>query len=775
MSNRATSSVVSKEVELKRKRKRSKAASKKQETRTDRIRQMDSDISPDEANEPMPIKRQKISLVHSYATKQSKTEYKCNHCNKVIRCGVGTNAIFRRHLARMNGVANIKSKSHTIRNGGQIDAVRKSIYHAAAIKAIVVDGRSFNDFRKKGMANFLSMIPPGYFGPHERTVQRSLEHLYSEKLCELQKKLKDIPWVSLTTDLWRRPKKHHYVCVTVHFVDKNYKNISKMLSFQRFHGRHFAKRIQIHLLRIVKKFGLQSKIIATTSDNGSDIRLATQQRHIFGMRLYCTAHGLNLTVKKGLGLWERKRENQKGTGISKRVFNTLATNEEQQEENTQEEEGQQEEEKYENDVDEQDEDEEEEEVLDETMQAVEDSNNAAASNFATQEIESDNEDCYEFPRDEADVISSDDETDESSEPSSSQGFIIEHVDALLARCRKLVNMINKSSILYETIQTLARPEVKVDLVVDMIIRWNSTYKMLSHFLKYKSILPIFMDELLSNKSVSAKKRNLLMNLQPTDEEWNILSTLSECLSVFADASEMLSGSSYPSFALRYPILDSIRYYLNTKSNSHMEQVIKSELKNKFKFYMEHSISSEEHKLLLMCAYLDPTAHIMMSPQDNILATELLNIEWNKIEKHDHRSNTNIHSSSSITIASSTPAIASQTSNNTSLFEKLQLFRKKCGFTDDVSAVMLHNNSVLQQELSTFVAYKKDTLTFTSFWLRYEGSLPILSKMARRYGSIPRTSVPSESIFSIAGHVARKIRSSLTAKNLKYSIFLRDKM
>ena len=48
-------------------------------------------------------------------------------------------------------------------------------------------------------------------------------------------------------------------------------------------------------------------------------------------------------------------------------------------------------------------------------------------------------------------------------------------------------------------------------------------------------------------------------------------------------------------------------------------------------------------------------------------------------------------------------------------------------------------------------------------------------MGRRYGSVRASLVPSESSFSITANIVRKTRSSLTPRNLKYSIFLKDKM
>jgi hypothetical protein len=56
------------------------------------------------------------------------------------------------------------------------------------------------------------------------------------------------------------------------------------------------------------RFGIQSKVVATVSDNGSDIRAAIQHSSKFGIRLYCLCHGLNLTVKNGLQLWKKEDE-----------------------------------------------------------------------------------------------------------------------------------------------------------------------------------------------------------------------------------------------------------------------------------------------------------------------------------------------------------------------------------------------------------------------------------------------------------------------------------
>ena len=89
---------------------------------------------------------------------------------------------------------------------------------------------------------------------------------------------------------------------------------------------------------------------------------------------------------------------------------------------------------------------------------------------------------------------------------------------------------------------------------------------------------------------------------------------------------------------------------------------------------------------------------------------------------------------------------------------------------------LNNTYGINQELLKYDSIEStDNDTLGTFWKRNSITLPILSDMVRQYGCIPATSVPSESSFSIAGYLVRKTRTSLTSKNLKYSMFLKDKL
>lgn len=186
-------------------------------------------------------------------------------------------------------------------------AEKKRLLDKAAIECIILDSRPWGDFKRIGMKKFLSVALPGYTGPSTRTVQRQLSKLYFEKTREFKSELAEIDNLSITADLWRSKRWHHYLCITIHWLDSEFNLQSKILSFRQFKGRELAPRIRRHIKRVLKNFNLTNKIRATVTDNGANIKAASNGIHCFGIRFHCMAHALNLVIHKGLRLWPKKK------------------------------------------------------------------------------------------------------------------------------------------------------------------------------------------------------------------------------------------------------------------------------------------------------------------------------------------------------------------------------------------------------------------------------------------------------------------------------------
>ena len=62
--------------------------------------------------------------------------------------------------------------------------------------------------------------------------------------------------------------------------------------------------------------------------------------------------------------------------------------------------------------------------------------------------------------------------------------------------------------------------------------------------------------------------------------------------------------------------------------------------------------------------------------------------------------------------------------------------------------------------------------FQQFWVKHHQKIPILAKRIVGVSIAPLTSVPSESSFSVAGHVNRKERSRLDPETLTLIMLLK---
>ncbi|CAF1249456.1 unnamed protein product, partial [Didymodactylos carnosus] len=158
--------------------------------------------------------------------------------------------------------------------------LKDSALDKAAIKYIIRDGRSFNDFKKSGMQTFLREATPNYYGPSSRTVKRHLHALYMDERKKLKGELRSTDNMSLTCDLWSSSRRSPYCCVTVHFMVKDFTIKSAVLSFRRFLGQHYSKRLNSHLNRVIQQYDLQNKIISITTDNGSNMKLAAKDVYL---------------------------------------------------------------------------------------------------------------------------------------------------------------------------------------------------------------------------------------------------------------------------------------------------------------------------------------------------------------------------------------------------------------------------------------------------------------------------------------------------------------
>ena len=120
------------------------------------------------------------------------------------------------------------------------------------------------------------------------------------------------------------------------------------------------------------------------------------------------------------------------------------------------------------------------------------------------------------------------------------------------------------------------------------------------------------------------------------------------------------------------------------------------------------------------------------------------------------------------------------SNNSSTSKEkrtneIEDFANSCGFRVEEEALTRNKEFTLKQELAFYLTSRhENSLDISSYWRNNGSKLPLLASLVRKYCILQATSVASESRFSIANYVGRKERASLSSRNLRFSMILREK-
>jgi hypothetical protein len=118
--------------------------------------------------------------------------------------------------------------------------------------------------------------------------------------------------ISLTSDLWTSLKTDGYICLTTHFIDKNWVLSKRVLSFSFMPPPHNGASLAKKIYDLLQEWGIDKKIFSLTLDNASSNDLCVEnlkaklnmknallfEGEFFHMR--CCAHILNLIVQDGL-------------------------------------------------------------------------------------------------------------------------------------------------------------------------------------------------------------------------------------------------------------------------------------------------------------------------------------------------------------------------------------------------------------------------------------------------------------------------------------------
>ncbi|CAF1544438.1 unnamed protein product [Didymodactylos carnosus] len=318
---------------------------------------------------------------------------------------------------------------------------------------------------------------------------------------------------------------------------------------------------------------------------------------------------------------------------------------------------------------------------------------------------------------------------------------------------------------------------------DVCTRWNSTYYMIDSYLQLKSIVTKLFDEKYQLR-IKYKQLKKLERLEITSNDWNMLLLLHETLKPFYHATRLISGSHYATIGLTYFAIHFIKKFLdNTVGDNDLVIRLKKLLSQSMKHYLD--TDDDQSNLLKIHAYFDPLGYAVLSDTDKAL------IERDLKDMALNNSSLDLSPQQPSLINNNTSTTLPMTGATTKIpvrkpLSVLNAFMASVGQDIDVKDAANRDKNkrvTIAHDLKTYKSLVNSFNTRDSpssstsllFWKNHQKQLPILIKYANKYLSVPGTSVPSESAFSLSAYLARKQRARLSPENLSYSAFLKDKM
>jgi len=239
----------------------------------------------------MPYKNNTTNL-YTHLEQHHKEEYVALRANSSSHKGNGTSL-----LAPAMRQPTMAENLRRIQPLGKTAFRYKQLVEATA-KFIYEDMQPLSVVEGHGFRHLMAIAEPRFAVP-SRTyfTQTELPKVY----VEMKQKVHDIVssgrFHSVTTDLWTSQYQvKGYLTLTTHFIDSEWVLRSFVLATVEVPMEHTAENIKKVVTDILLEYGIEEKVIAATTDNGTNVVKAIELLEFFHMP--CVGHTLNLAVKK---------------------------------------------------------------------------------------------------------------------------------------------------------------------------------------------------------------------------------------------------------------------------------------------------------------------------------------------------------------------------------------------------------------------------------------------------------------------------------------------
>ena len=323
--------------------------------------------------------------------------------------------------------------------------------------------------------------------------------------------------------------------------------------------------------------------------------------------------------------------------------------------------------------------------------------------------------------------------------------------AVIKKVKDIVTFFNQSTVATNALREIQGEKFR-KLKQDVDTRWNSTYLMLDSYLNPLDPKVAKSDEGQRHIDITTVlcqrgKQQLCL----TEEELTSLKDTVKLLKIYYDATTEMSGESYTTVSKVIPLVRQL---------TRLTRLDHSSLARRLNEYLDNYFDKlESEEVLTMSTILDPRYKSKCFTEKNVSTIESLLKEKmsgivlpepdlserdesaKKVKKNDPEETLSLWADFDEEIEKDRTAPSSKSEVDIEFDHYMELHR---------------------------IARLEDPLVW---WKAHAQGLPRLAKLAKRFLSIPSTSVPSERVFSKAGELIAARRANLKPKNVDMILFL----
>lgn len=254
-------------------------------------------------------------------TPQSKTAT-CNVCKAVVPRGGSSVATYNttnliKHLKKHHpkehddfvamGPKHQSSRQQSLEQSFQTGKLSPDNAKAKGITEkllnfIVLDDQPLSVVENEGFRSLIEHLQPRYSLPSRRYLsETALPELYNRVSTKLAEKLKRVPALSFTTDIWTSDVcPMSLISLTVHWIDRDTHELCcAVLQVKKCRGSHNRATIAASITEMLNHWEIPlEKVHVILRDNASNMKAAMEDMAVSS--LGCFAHTLQLIVHEGL-------------------------------------------------------------------------------------------------------------------------------------------------------------------------------------------------------------------------------------------------------------------------------------------------------------------------------------------------------------------------------------------------------------------------------------------------------------------------------------------